>query len=448
MKVLAVFLVALAVSQAAPTVKNSLYSVNDVEDIVIILTKTTTEVLQQVETQTFVNTDAKADHLYKRLNEITSESQKGILTILSKYKTDKVKGFYITNRIVARGVPRAAYEELLTRDDISEIRAPKINHIGEVIEGQQERVLEWGVSQVNGPECWAAGFTGKGTVVSTIDTGVRYTHVALAGGYREAYGWFDPYLGTAMPNDQNGHGSHTMGSICGRNGTGVAPEAEWVACKGCDTSSCTEDALLGCAEWTFCPTLADGSAPNCTMRPNLSSNSWGGGQEDAWYDEVVNMWNSVNIIPVFAIGNSGPGCRTANSPGDRPNLISVGATNAMDAVTAFSSHGPSLTASRIKPEISAPGNNIRSCSHTTDTGYAILSGTSMATPHVAGAVALLIQQGKTTRAEIETAMHESAVRPSIDQIICNGGGVDPDFPWPNNSFGHGRLDAHGALGRP
>jgi len=319
-------------------------------------------------------------------------------------------------------------------------------HIGDVTETKDARVLEWGVEKVHGPAAWAAGFTGEGVVVSSIDTGVRYTHVALRDGYREDYGWFDPYMGTATPNDQNGHGSHTMGSIAGRNGTGVAPGAQWIACKGCDTSQCSEAALLGCAQWTFCPTLPDGTAEDCEKRPALSSNSWGGGNEDPWYDEVINMWNSVNIVPIFAIGNSGPGCRTANSPGDRPGALSVGATNANDLIATFSSHGPSVQALRIKPEVSAPGSNVRSCGYLTDTAYSILSGTSMACPHVAGAAALLVQQGLTDPKEIAVALQDSAVRPEMESVVCTGGGVNVTDPWPNNSYGWGRINVAAALG--
>lgn len=450
MKVFALVVVAaLAISHvsAGPVVSSSLktaFSTKGAVDIMVVMKATTSSVLAQVETQNFINTDDKATALNQALKAFTAQSQKPILDILSRFKTAGVKGFYITNRISVRSATWDVVKALLERDDVEEIREAKVMHTGAIVP-EQERVLEWGVSQINSPEAWGMGYTGRGVVVSNIDTGVRYTHVALRDRLRETYNWYDPYMGTQMPADTQGHGTHTMGSIAGGNGTGVAPEATWVACLGCSSTSCTEEALIGCGQWTFCPTLPDGTGENCTMRPHISSNSWGGGNEDAFYDEVINMWNSVNIIPVFAIGNSGPGCRTANSPGDRPNVISVGATNNMDTVAVFSSHGPSAQALRIKPEVSAPGVNVRSCGITSDTTYAILSGTSMACPHVAGAVALLIQAGVTERATIATALQTTAVRPQMNEVVCTGGGVDPVNPWPNNSFGHGRIDIYAAL---
>src|SRR4051812_17636775 len=82
------------------------------------------------------------------------------------------------------------------------------------------------------------------------------------------------------------------------------------------------------------------------------SNSWGGGQGSTFYNSVISSWNSAGITPVFAIGNSGSACGTANSPGDQANLISVGATtNSNNAMASFSSRGPSRSGSTLKPEV-------------------------------------------------------------------------------------------------
>jgi subtilisin family serine protease len=224
-------------------------------------------------------------------------------------------------------------------------------------------------------------------------------------------------------------------------GTGVAPKAKYISCRGCDTASCTEVALITCGQFTTCPTQPDGSNADCSKKPTLSSNSWGGGSEDAFYNDIINAWKAADIVPVFAIGNAGPGCRTANSPGDQVGVISVGATTNTNAVASFSSHGPTLFTSRIKPEVSAPGQNVRGASHLSDTEYVTFSGTSMATPHVAGAVALLLSKDNSlTFSQIDTLLKENNVRPRLESVVCTGGGVNITNPWPNNSFGHGKID--------
>ena len=454
MKVALTLLLAVAVSHvsASPIVTSTLSAklkANGVADIMIIMKDETAQVLNRVKSQSFASLDDKVTTLKNELRKFTSESQKEVLALVSKHRTSGAKGFYITNRISVKQAPLELVSALEKRSDIAQIREPKVMTIETPVQHEENtpKVLEWGVGQINAPQAWEKGFTGEGIVVSNIDTGVRYTHEALVAGWRgEAYGWFDPYLGTPTPNDQNVHGTHTMGSIAGRNGTGVAQGATWIACKGCDSSSCMEEQLLSCGEWTLCPTLADGTAEDCSQRPRVSSNSWGGGSEDAFYNDIIDSWNVAKIIPIFSIGNSGPNCRTAGSPGDQPNVISVGATNTDDTIATFSSHGPSSVAIRIKPEVSAPGNGIRSASNAGDRVYVNLSGTSMAGPHVAGATAILLQKNPDLDTPgVLKALGESAFRPELTQVVCTGGGVDPSNPWPNNSHGWGRIDVDAAL---
>ncbi len=144
-------------------------------------------------------------------------------------------------------------------------------------------------------------------------------------------------------------------------------------------------------------------------------------------------------------GNSGAGCRSANSPGDQPNLISCGATDVNDAMASFSSRGPS-GAGLLKPELSAPGVNIVSCG-TGASNYATMSGTSMATPHVAGAVCLLRANNPAiTFDEIYEVLRMSTFKPTLTNPDRNCGLPDPGSDHPNHSHGWGRIDIGAALG--
>lgn len=172
---------------------------------------------------------------------------------------------------------------------------------------------------------------------------MRYTHRALVNNWRREYGWLNPGCTSifcrSTPSDGNGHGTHTIGTIVGTGGIGVAPEAQWIACMGCTSLGCSASSLNTCGQWVQCPTDYRGRNRNCDMAPDIVSNSWGGGQGQDWYDPIIESWQAAGIVPVFSMGNSGPECGTANSPGDRPGVISVGSTEQDDTISSFSSLG-------------------------------------------------------------------------------------------------------------
>jgi subtilisin family serine protease len=310
---------------------------------------------------------------------------------------------------------------------------------------------------VRADDFWAAsGHNGDGIVVANIDTGVRYTHTALINQYRGTdtgshdYNWWDPsqICGPApsAPCDNDNHGTHTMGTMVGDDGganqIGMAPGARWIAAKGCEFNSCSNFALTSSAQWIACPTDRLGNNPDCSMAPDVVNNSWGGGGGDPWYLTFVDAWLAAGIAPIFSAGNSGSGCNTVGSPGDYANTVGVASVTQSDVLSSFSSRGPSSLTSRNQPDISAPGSSVRSSTAASDTSYANFSGTSMASPHVAGAIALMksVQPGAPN-----LGMYKRMVRNTCQSSLGTPGGASScgGVTWndfPSNHYGWGRLD--------
>ena len=308
--------------------------------------------------------------------------------------------------------------------------------------------IEWGVANINAPKVWDQfKDQGKGIVVASIDTGTQWDHPALINQYRGTrkhgkavhdYNWFDSTgSGAKAPFDSQGHGTHTMGTMVGDDGganqIGVAPKAKWIEANGCNT--CSRKALLNSAEWMLAPTKINGSDPKPGKRPDIINNSWGSGQpnQNPFFDDITKAWSAAGIFGMWSNGNSGPGCDTSGSPGSRPTSYSAGAYDINNNIASFSGRGPGK-GDDIKPNLSAPGVNVRSS--IPNNGYGNLSGTSMASPHVAGAIALLWSAAKKLRGDIpatEKALDNSGIDVAADQC----GGTKDD----NNVFGEGRLDA-------
>ncbi len=317
--------------------------------------------------------------------------------------------------------------------------------------------IEWNINRVDADDVWSGyGVTGEGIVVSNIDTGVQYTHAALVNQYRGNLGgsydhnhnWWDPYnQNPSEPTDADGHGTHTMGTMVGDDGgtnqIGMAPGAQWMACDGFDnnTGYGYNAELLECAEFLIAPWDLSGNNPDPDMRPDVVNNSWGGGQAQWWYNQAVYAWRAAGIFPAFSNGNAGPNCSTTGDPGDLPIVVSSGATTSSDAIAGFSSRGPAAVSKIIKPDVSAPGVNIRS---SVPGGYANYQGTSMASPHTAGEVALLWSAVPELRGDVQltTWIIEQSAEPMTSTQTC--GGV-PGDAHPNNVYGWGIINAYDAV---
>jgi len=401
--------------------------------------------------------------VFSKLNSHADETQAGVRRLL-KERGKEYTVFWINNSLFVANASENLIKELAARFDVAYVRGNNQVPLVEPVEMAQASVpqsIEWGVSRIGAPDAWSQGYTGKNVVVANIDTGVRYTHQALRDNYRGAsgnhdYNWMDPAgicgkKATSIPCDNNGHGTHTMGTIAGGDGfgpesndIGVAPEAKWMACKGCEKDKCSDKSLIACAQWIACPTKRDDTSPDCSKAPDVVSNSWGGLGGDRWYFSYVKSWVAAGIFPIFSAGNLGPRCRTTGSPGDYGNVMSVGATARNDQLAYFSSKGPGWF-KPLKPDIVAPGKEILSAFNGSDTEYRTASGTSMAAPHVAGAVALMLSKNPgISLIEMYNLLISSSEQglpaPEKGATSC-GGRSYTDYPNPIYGNGLIRIDS-------
>ena len=395
------------------------------------------------------------------LRETASRSQADLLNYLdTQVQVGRVTGYqshYIINALLVTAGEDVLYE-IAARPEVAALRAERVYPVPEPMPGVEEPTIdaaEWNIAQIRANDVWSDfGATGEGVVVANIDTGVRYTHEALRGQYRgnlgggafdHNYNWWDPDMVYNQPTDNNGHGSHTMGTMVGDDGganqIGVAPGARWIAAQGCDSSSCSESDLISSAEWILAPwdLTGDKTKADPSKRPHVVNNSWGGGGCDTWYAAYVDAWRAAGIFPAFSAGNNGPGCNTMGSPGDLPQSFASGATYSNDNIADFSSRGPSCWG-EVKPDVSAPGVNVRSAYRYDDSSYYTMSGTSMASPHSAGTVALLWSAYPGLIGDVDFT--EEVIMGTAFGIADDQCG-DPDPP--NNVYGWGRIDAYEAV---
>jgi subtilisin family serine protease len=336
------------------------------------------------------------------------------------------------------------------------------------------------LAAIHADAAWEMGVTGEGIVVGGQDTGYDWTHPALKPHYRgwngeqasHDYNWLDAWDDTAVPFDDDSHGTHTMGTVLGDDGgqnrVGVAPGARWIGCRNMRRGLGNPGAYAECMEFFLAPypiggdSFADGDV---TMAPHLTNNSWGCPEFEGCYDETlepaVEALRAAGIMMVVSAGNEGPNCNTVGSPpANYDASFSVAATNNQGNVVGFSSRGP--VGGMVKPDVSAPGDWVRSSVPGGEYGYA--GGTSMAGPHVAGLVALLWSADEALVGDIdatEALICETAVPKPVSQActvedevpegvlgslmrnpICACGGVTG---VPNNVYGCGFIDAGAAV---
>ncbi|MFF7390877.1 S8 family serine peptidase [Streptomyces scabiei] len=269
------------------------------------------------------------------------------------------------------------------------------------LDGRRQAGLDRSVPQIGAPTAWEAGFDGKGVKVAVLDTGVDQTHPDLAGQEIAERN----FSGSEDSVDRFGHGTHVASTVAGTGAAspagsggrykGVAPGARILDGKVLDDGGAGEDSgIIAGMEWA----VAEGA-----QVVNMSM----GGPDTPGIDpleEAVNRLSSESgALFVIAAGNDGrQGEHTVGSPGSADSALTVGAVDKADKLTDFSSRGPRVGDGGVKPDLTAPGAQITAAASTTSgiasqhpagtPGYTTMDGTSMATPHVAGAAALLAQQ--------------------------------------------------------
>ncbi|MEO0625367.1 MAG: S8 family serine peptidase [Bacteroidota bacterium] len=345
--------------------------------------------------------------------------------------------------------------------------------------GQSRSAVEWGIERIGSTALWAEGIRGAGVVVGGQDTGYDWDHPALISQYRgnlgdtvmHDYHWHDAIrelnpmnnggsnpcgLDSAEPCDDHNHGTHTMGTMIGDDGEGnqigVAPEASWMACRNMERGYGSPASYIECFEFFLAPTRVDGSEPDPNMAPDVIANSWSCPEIEGCnpgnfelMETAINNLRASGVVVVTSAGNSGPNCETVSTP---PSIFAgafaVGATASNDSIAGFSSRGPvGLDGSgRLQPQVVAPGVAVRSSIR--DGQYASFQGTSMAGPHVAGAVALLISARPGLAGQVEQIEEilSASARPLFSSQDCAG---FPGNESPNAVYGHGLIDLEQAL---
>ncbi|WP_241996357.1 S8 family serine peptidase [Kribbella antiqua] len=384
------------------------------------------------------------------LKKAAAESQAKVRAELDAQHV-QYKAFWGTNAIRVTSGTLELAESLAGHAEVEGLYNPTAVEVPKITPGENEHeinALEWGIANINADDVWSQyGDKGAGIVIANIDTGAQYDHPALVKQYRgnngdgtfnHNYNWFDA-AGTSpsAPADGNGHGTHTMGTMVGDDGAGnqigVAPAVKWIAANGC----CPSDAaLIESGQWMLEPTDLNGQNPDASKRPNIINNSWGSTQpsNDPFMEDITLAWTASGIFGAFANGNSGTlGCQSSGSPGSLTSNYSAGAYDINNNIASFSGRGVGQNGT-IKPNISAPGVNVRSS--LPGNTYGSFNGTSMATPHLAGAVALLWAASPVLKGDVNAtrALLDGA---AVDKADSQCGGTAAD----NNVYGEGRLDA-------
>jgi serine protease AprX len=451
----------------------------------------------------FAAKEQKGQYVFDQLTRTAAATQGPVKALLDK-RGVPYRAYWIVNMITIEAGDRDLALELAARDDVqyvesnpdirqelptAEQQAAQDRELEQTIQAlaQSPEAIEWGINNTQAPGVWALGYDGTGIVVGGEDTGVRWTHQQLQSKYRgwngtsadHNYNWWDAIHsggGICGPNSQQPcddgggsgtyHGTHTMGTMVGGDGPGpdtndigMAYGAKWIGCRNMNQNVGSPTTYMECQQFMLAPTDLSGNNPNPALAPDVINNSWGcpvsEGCPSGSNILLTSIQNLVNagILYEASAGNAGPSC---SSIGDvpafyaEPWVFSTGALSNPSTLASFSSLGPITVdgSNRRKPDISAPGVGVRSAYGPTDTSYASLSGTSMAGPHVVGAVALLLSARPQLIGQVAQIINVLE-QTTVHDVVLGGqpsscGGIAYNT-YPNNHSGWGRLNVLAAV---
>ncbi len=430
----------------------------------------------------------KGRFVYEQLQAAARLSQAGLLALLRREGAPH-RSFSIVNAVWTRG-DRGLLRRIAVREEVAglEYNPPMTFHrpTAEPAGVRMREEAEWGIRRIKADRVWELGIRGEGAVVAGGDTGYDWTHPALSAQYRgqqgdtviHDYNWHDAVheispvhgdtvdtpdlnpcgLDVRVPCDDNGLGTHTMGTMVADDGLGnrigVAPQSRWMACRNMERGYGSPATYIECFEFFLAPTDLDGNRPDPALAPHVINNSWGCPPMEgctpanfSTMEKAVQALRAAGIVVVASAGNTGNKCGTIDDPAAiYDGAFTIGASKSNDSIALFSSRGPVTVdgSLRAKPDVVAPGVGVRSA--LPGDRYASFSGTSMAGPHVAGVVALMISANPNLAGQvdrIEAILRETA-RPMLDTVSCNAQPLDA---VPNYTYGYGRIDAYLAVQR-
>ena len=376
-------------------------------------------------------TKVKPEDVVDTLRDTSEKSQENLISFIERKVKDgdisEYNSFFIINSIYIKGKAELI-EKIARRSDVESIR---LNHT--IISDKEENIkhkntlaeagVPWNLESIQADRVTK---TGKNIVVGIIDSGVNANHpelqdALLPGDFKD---FVEPT--NTEPIDETGHGTHVAGTILGRT-IGIARDAKLIVARVFNKEGeASDDGLLAAGQWIL------------EKKPQVVNNSWGGNRDDSFYDDIVKKWKAAGIVPIFSAGNTGSynagGEGSIGSPASLEDSFSVGALTKDDKLAKFSLRGPSKLTNKFKPEISAPGVNILSADY--KGGYVLKTGTSMAAPHVSGAVALILEANRNlTVDKVEEILKTTATPLTDDHYISS----------PNMGYGYGKLNVFKAV---